>query len=105
MLFNPAARLSTAVILLRHSMTSADIAVREFRTLAHLSSAALRHEEISTAMVLLITCSLIPSAERQPYGICMTTSLSAAAMHRVFRLGGQQLMWPTSMVMVTRIMR
>src|SRR5205823_2958268 len=50
MLFNPAARLSTAVILLRHPMTSADIAVREFRTLAHLNSAALPHEEISTAM-------------------------------------------------------
>ena len=37
MLFNLAARLSTAVILLRHPRTSADIAVWEFRTLAHLS--------------------------------------------------------------------
>ena len=37
MLFNPAARLSTAVILLRHPRTSADMAVWEFRTLAHLS--------------------------------------------------------------------
>ena len=69
MLFNPAARLSTAVILLGHPGTSADIAVREFRTLAHLNSAALPHEEISTAMVLLITSFLIPPAERQPFGI------------------------------------
>jgi hypothetical protein len=68
MLFNPAARLSTAVILLRHARTSADIAVQEFRTLAHLNSAALPHEEISTAMVLLITSFLIPPAERQPFG-------------------------------------
>ena len=67
MLFNPVARLSTAVILLRHPGTSADMAVWEFRTLAHLNSAALPHEKISTAMVLLITSFIIPPAERQPY--------------------------------------
>jgi hypothetical protein len=69
MLFNPGARLLTAVILLGHPGTSADTAVWEFRTLAHLNSAALRREEISTAMVLLITSFLIPPAERQPFGI------------------------------------
>ena len=37
MLFNLAARLSTAVILLRHLRISAVMAVWEFRTLAHLS--------------------------------------------------------------------
>ena len=51
MLFNPVAWLSTAVILLRHPGTSAGMAVWEFQTLAHFNSAALPHEEISTAMV------------------------------------------------------
>ena len=37
MLFNLAARLSTAVIRLRHARISGDIAVWEFQTLAHLS--------------------------------------------------------------------
>jgi hypothetical protein len=69
MLFNPAAWPSTAVILLRHPGTSADIAVREFQTLAHLNLGALPHEEISTAMVLLIISFFIPPAERQPFGI------------------------------------
>ena len=69
MLFNPAARLSTAVILLGHPGTSAGMAVWEFRTLAHLSSMAAPHVMISMVTVTRTTCSTTQARAKLLSGI------------------------------------
>ena len=58
----------------------------EFRTLAHLNSARLPYEEISTAMVLLTTSFLIPSAER----LLVLDALSEVEAEVTFQTSGWQ---------------
>ena len=56
---------------------------------AHFNSDPFRRAQILTEMGSLITCSLMSALERQPFGICATTALSAAAMDRLFRRDGR----------------